>query len=513
MNPLPALLALCCQDPMPGSPAAARAHDVVVLKNGDELQGRILTEVAGYVELELEPGAVVGFTTTEVDVIRRGAAAPPVANAIVPARGEWFVLHDATGRPVGWLASSVTHRGDGGFTVNEEYEFHDGPRRYQVTTLATADGAHAPVNTYFRERVTEPVLALARLPVVDPLGQHDRVVDERIVEATCHGELLVVQRLDRNGRHERTLAWPAGASFPLLARALARATGGTFGAATLFDPATEEIVARAYDGSRQRSVVVDGKTVQVTEVCETSRNGRNAEWLDASARTLRRELAGPALVAVPSSASLARGMVGGAIAAAIVAAADHDFGLWVPNPAWTVQEGVPAARIALECAAHGASISLSRLDHLEHGTALDVAADAVANWFVLLQPELRVVARGPGTVRDRTTVQLQAEGTRAGVASRATVDVIPHHDGFLVLVCVAPTAAWQELAADFAFLRRSVELQRQSLAPRLQGPLAEGSEEPVTRGSREAPRAAAPAMPREPGSRRTQPVVRVPAGS
>jgi hypothetical protein len=475
MNCLAVLLACCCQDPSrPAVPQVAPlAHDVIVLKNGDELQGRITSESTAYVELELEPGAVVGFTTTQVATIRRGAVAPPRGNTMVPARAEWFVLHDATGQPVGWLATSVVHRADGGFTVNEEYEFRDGARRYQVTALATAAPDLTPVSAYFRERVTEPVLALARLPVADPFAQHDRVVDERIVEATCAGDALHVQRLDRTGRRERRVPLPAGATFPLLARTLARASGRALGPVTLFDCATEELAVRSYDGSRRRSVVVDGGTVRVTEVAETGPTGRNTEWVDLDARTLRRELAGPALVALPSSSTLARGTLGGAVAPAIVATSDLAFGLWVPNPAWAAAPDQPAGQLALGNAAHGASISLSRLDHLEPGTPLDVAADAVANWFSLLQPGLRVIGRDAGTVRDRATVQLRAEGACGGIPTRATVDVLAHREHFLVLVCTAPVRAWDELTEDFDFLRRSVELETQAFAPRLQGPLAE----------------------------------------
>lgn len=474
MNPLGLLFVFVSQDPAAGTTTLPRTLDVVELKNGDTLQGRILTEIDGFLEIELEAGASVGFSTAQVAAIRRGAGTAPSASATVAPRNEWFVLHDATGAAVGWLSASVAHRGDGGFAVNEEYEFCAGQRRYQVTSLAIADRAGVPVSCYFRERISEPVLAALRLPVADAGGQQDRVVDERIVEASVRGEQLFVQRLDRTGRKERTLGWPAGASFPLLARTLARAHGTTVASATLFDPVSEEMGLRSYAGGRHRSVVLDGKPVQVTEVAETTATGRNSEWVDASSRTLRRELAGPALVAVPSSADSARRAVGATtIPGAVVAEAGGRFGLWVPNPAWTPREAMPAGQVALSCAAHGATVSLSRLDHLEPTTPLDAAADAVTNWFQLLQPELTITSRQAGTVRERPTVQLEAAGQRAGVATRAVVDVIPHQDHHLVFVCVAPAKAWDELASDFEFLRRTVELTPQALAPTLQGPLAQ----------------------------------------
>lgn len=513
MNPLGLLFAAICQDPA-GTPPAPRPLDVIELKNGEELQGRILTEIEGFVELELQAGATVGFSSAQVAAIRRGVAKPPAASAAVADRNEWFVLHDASGSAVGWLSASIRHGGDGGFTVNEEYEFQDGNKRYQVTSLATADATGAPVSSYFRERITEPVLASLRLPVADAGGQQERVVDERIVEATCSGDRLHVQRLDRTGRKDRDLAWPQGASFPLLARTLARAMGTTSTAAAMFDPACEEMVVRGYDGSRLRSVVLDGKTVQITEVAETTASGRNHEWVDASSRTLRRELAGPSLVAVPSSPESAKSAVGATtIPGAVVAEAGGAFGLWLPNPAWSARE-MPAGQVALSCEVHGATVSLSRLDHLEPSTPLDAAADAVTNWFRLLQPELTIQGRGPGVLRDRPAVELLAEGRRGGVPTRARIDVIPHHEAYLVLVCVAPARAWDELASDFEFLRRTIELAPQSLAPTLQGPLAQRA----GKGRRQHPgpqdRVVAPVAPPVPGlpakAPKDAPTVRIP---
>lgn len=500
------LLVLACQDPAPRP--AAGSLDVVELENGDELHGRVTVDVDGYVEVQLEAGAVVGLARAQVRAIRRGAVAAPAAAAVVPSRNEWFVLHDAAGRAVGWLHSSVAPRRDGGFTVSEEYEFADGARRYQITTMAVADAAGQAASSYFRERISAPLLGTLPPAAVDVAGQAERVLEERIVEATCRGDRLQVMRLDRDGRRERELPWPHGATFPLLARALARTTGSAAGPATMFDPAGEELVVRGFDAGRRRTVVVDGAPLLVTELAETTPTGRNAEWLDASSRTVRRELAGPALVAVPSNADSARFAVGAAtIPGAVAAEAGGGFGLWLPNPAWLAREGLPPGQVALSFPAHGASARLLRLDHLEPGTPLDTAADAVAKWFALLQPELAWTGRNPVVVRDRAAVQLLAAGGRGAAAGRASVDVIPHHGHFLVLVCQAPAAAWDELAGDFEFLRRTVEFEPQSLAPTLQGPLAAraGTAAPRRVQANVPPAAATPPAAPAPG-----PVVRIP---
>jgi hypothetical protein len=476
MNAFLLLLSCCCQDPTPQMPPAAApapaALDVIELKNGDRLEGRITAQIDGYVELQLGAGAVIGVSMAQVAAVRRGegAAANAVAATLAPA-DDWFVLHDAHGTAVGWLHASISNAADGSFTISEEYEFHDGQKRYQVTSLCTADAAWSPRSCYFRERKSEPVLGLAAML---PTGQGERIGDERIVEAVCHGDRLLVTRLDRAGRREREFDLDPATSFPLLARARARATGAAMPDARLFDPASEELVVRSFDGARLRRVTLDGEAMQVTELVECSPVGRNSEWLDASMRTVRRELAGPALVAMPSNRDSVRFAAQGAvIPSAIAAEAGGTFGLWVPNPAWQVRDGLPPGQVALACEAHGASVGLTQLDHLEAQTPLDTAADAVANWFRLLHPDLTIDGRDNATLRDRAIVRLRASGRTGTTKIQATVDVIPQHGHFLVLVCRAPAAAWDELAADFAFLQRSVELEPQSLSPTLQGPVAE----------------------------------------
>jgi len=243
MTPFLLLLSLqlpVAQDPPVGAP---RALDIVDLKNGDHLEGRITQQLDGYVEILLEAGATVGVSIAQVAAIRRGAGpASPAADAALPARNEWFVLHDGQGVSVGWMHASVVVGKDGAPVITEEYEFVDGRRRYQVTSLCTADAQLQPRTCYFRERISEPILAIAVLPGMDGSGQSDRIVDERIVEATCRGADLLVVRLDRSGRRERTLGWTPTTTFPLLARAVARVRGAAVQGVAMFDPATEELV-------------------------------------------------------------------------------------------------------------------------------------------------------------------------------------------------------------------------------------------------------------------------------
>jgi hypothetical protein len=482
LSTLPLLLALsqnpAQQEPAPTTPARL---DVVELKNGDSLTGVVVAELDGYVELRLEAGAVVGLSRALIQSVRRAAVERPVVAASVRPDDSWFVLHDAVGDSVGWLHACTKVDDQGRITASEEYEFVEGVRRYQVTNLCVADADGAPRSAYFRERISMPSLVAQRLPVPDAAAAADRVLDERIVEATVDGERLRVVRLDGHGRHERQLPWAAGATFPLLARTLARHGATVVGPTTMYDAASEQLVERAVDGTGVRQVVLDGRRQRVVEIAETHAGHRNAEWVDAEMRTIRRELAGPSLVAVPSNGDSVRFAVGAAsIPSAVVQETGGTFALWVPNPAWEPVPSTAAGRIGLVNAAHGAHVQLMRIDHLEAGATSSTAADAVARWFALLHPALRLETADAGDVRGRPTCRLVARGRQAGVVIEAVVDVVPTKDAHLALICLAPAAAWDELRADFEFVRRTLELEPKAVQPVLQGPLAERPADPAS---------------------------------
>ncbi|MCR9243406.1 MAG: hypothetical protein NXI31_00135 [bacterium] len=463
------------QSPTPGvtpESSAERRLDVIELKNGERFEGRVLTELDGYVEFEIEAGSVVGIGRNRVKQIQRGAGRliQPVLSAIEPS-DEWFALHDAEGVAVGWLHVAVVVAAQGMVTITEEYEFVEGRRRYQITSQCRASANLDPLGCYFRERISEPILAIAP-------GEQDRVVGERIVDCKCAGDRLLVTHADQKGRREREYRWDAAATFPLLARLSARTTGRAIRDVMMFDPATEEFSVRSIAEQRRRAVELGGRTQNVTEIIESGADTSNSVWLDASMRTLRREIAGPALVALPSAARGVKAKVGRArIPAALAREAGGRFGLWVPNPAWRVAETTDPGSIALACDVHGASIGVTRIEHLAVGTPIATAAEAVTNWFRLLHPGMQVVARERHAVRDRIAIRLRAEDSHPRRAQKAIVDVIPHEDAFLVLLCVAPESAWRELLPDFDFVQRTIELAPEGVEPPLSGPLRRREQE------------------------------------
>lgn len=491
------------QDPMPGpapqapQPAvhAGARLDLVELKNGEVLEGRIVLERGNYLEIELGPGAQVGFRTTEVASVRRGAGGPvraAPAGALAP-RDEWFVLYDGAGRAVGWLHGTVTRGEDGGSRLLEEWEFSEGRRHFQVTVLETTDREQRPQSCYFRERISEELLGAPG----DPLARRNRVQKERIVEASVDGEVLHVRRLAASGRTERSLPWPADGTFPLLARrhGCEGAAGGA-SEVTVFDPAAEELQRRTFGALQQRTVRIDGAEHRIGELVEQGLGTRNAVWIDAAARVLRREIAGPGLVAVPSDAETAREAVGDRAVrpSLFVAEPQRRFGLWRPNPAW---DALPPddGTVRLQCALHGAGVTLVLLDHLDPGATLDAAAAAVERWFRLLEPGQRIEERSWTRVRGRDAVRLLGRGGTGLQAARTVLHVLPWQEQFVVLRCNAPEAVWDELSADFAAIAARLELDPEglpALLPEDRGPepvAGEPSPVPPEQAAAKPPRA------------------------
>lgn len=446
---------------VPQAPVPQR-FDIIELLGGESIEGRIVLERGNYLEIELSPNSMVGFRTSQIAAIRRGAGAPVPSPliALLPPRDEWCTLHDATGKAVGWLHSTVAAAADGGLRLTEEWEFTTGKQHFQVTAIESADAELQPVSCYFRERVSEEVVGF--LPS-SPEGRAARVLHERIVEAKVEGQVLHLDRLRKDGRDQRELPWRETDTFPLLMRTL-QATKGAALVATVFDAAIEELVERSYGADRFRTVMIAGKTVHVTEQVETAGVMRNVIWLDASGRLLRREVSGPSLVALPSSVDLAQAAVERIESqpAAFAVEASGRFGLWLPNPAWQVLPDVEGM-VAMRCALHNATISLSVLDQLDAGVKLSSAGESIERWFHLLQPSFRISARKTIKVRDRMALLFEAQGKNGDRDGFAMLVVVPWNDRFLLLRCAAPAAEIAELRPDFLAVVAHLELDGKAI--------------------------------------------------
>jgi hypothetical protein len=449
--------ALLAQDP------AAAKLDQIVLCDGEVLCGRITKEVGSYVEIELQPGAVVGFRLAQVREIRRKAAqAQPVAAMPLPAADEWFVLHDAAGSPVGWLHGMVRPGPQGGVELSEEWEFVEQQRRTQVTILEVADADLVPSSCYFRERITENAQQASPL---DPMATVQRVRGERILEVAACDDGWTVTRLCKDGRSARRIEPPRGALFPLLARALQQhgKLAGS-GEQVVFDPALEELRTLSLFAVKARRVRLDGKERMVEESREGALSGANATWRDASLGTLRREVAGPGLVAVRADENTAKAPgARWAAPTAFAAVGGGQVGLWAPNPSWTLVEQDADAAL-LTNPIDDAWIRLVWMGQLDGQTTLDGSAQAALRWARLLHPSLVLVDQRPVRVRGRAAQRIDCTSGHGPGRTRHLFLVVATAEGFCLLHCSARAANFDELAADFAIAAGRLELEHGSVA-------------------------------------------------
>lgn len=447
------------QDPAPAPPGRA---DVVVLEDGSRLEGRITRETSGYLELRLGAGALVGFEKRRVQRIERGAG--PVEkkapSSTVPLGETWFVVHDGEGKAAGRLHASVTRDDAGHLRFGEEWWLR-GPRGpLEITVLEVADAELRPRSCFYHERSR------------DAGGQ---LLHERIVRAERRGAELVIETRGTEGRTRDRRPFSENAGFPLVIRArLLReppAVSRSF-ACVVFDPATETLARRVYELHPLRRLRWGTRELRARELVVRFGERTISEWVDARGASLRRQVNGPALVALPASEDRARHLPSAREAVwapSMRRTGDGDLALWLPHPGWTFSELKGPGQVGARNARTGAVVSLVRLDHLGSELTEDEAADAVVRWLRLAEPGFTVTGRRRSRWRDRPAVELEAvfeRHGRAGLERRRALVVVASVRGRHVALCAtAPAERWPEVYDDLTRIRDTVELHAEVLRP------------------------------------------------
>jgi hypothetical protein len=152
---------------------------------------------------------------------------------------------------------------------------------------------------------------------------------------------------------------------------------------------------------------------------------------------------------------------GAVFPSAVAVEPESRFALWLPNPAWQVdQDGAPG-RITVRDPMCDASASLVAFDQLDAGALIETAADTVARWLrhasgVELGDRERV------TVRDREAVRFSGTHVRSGPGVprvfRSEIYVFAAGQGYVALCFSAPRVEFEEVRRDFQRLLESVDL-------------------------------------------------------
>jgi hypothetical protein len=470
---LASLIALALSQAAPGpsiSPQAGdQALDRVRLVVGTELTGRIRVETADYVEIELGPGTVIGLATAKIAEIVRAAeaSAAPAAGepadatwsrtATFEARNDWYVVHDAEGRVVGRMHATLAPADDGGWRIGEEWTFTDQDRTVETTRLDAIDADGLPRSTFHHERVRATTGELSA---------------DRVVRAVVDGDTLRVHIRSNDGAETKTYRVQEGLRFPLeLRHELRRRCAGEQGEQThpVFDPTHREFErVQVQFGAVRRVAGKGGEALPVRELRASTTRGHNAEWLDGGPAPVRREVAGPALVAVRvASESEAHALKGAVFPPAFRSESGGAFGLWLPNPGWRFVGEAGQNEVVAELPHERASLALLRLPQLDAGLGLDSAADAVMRWMQWAYPELIENGRTAGTVRASTPVmEVRATGTTAaGETTQLWVHVLQVDGAWFASCAAAPRHAFDRLEDEFRWMVERFELRRAGFDP------------------------------------------------
>lgn len=450
MNSTAFLLLLLFQDPQ--GVTEPRTEVVVEMKTGGTLVGTVVEETADYVQLRTGPRTIVGFEKARIASIvpTRVQVRGPLEEAALSPSDEWFVLHDAEGKVVGRMHATVLEDEDGRLRVGEEWEFR-GPRQTtSVTLLEVVNRDLTPVSSFFHERMSRNVDGL--------------VVVERLVRGTVDGDRFTVERKGLESQRS-TYELDEKLRFPLsLVQSLRqRAKGALDESYVVFDARNQAFSRRTFASSR-RTVQWQSEIVHVSEVQHGEGRRQNTEWLDASCRTLRREINGPSLVAVPVAAEMTERYLMSTEAvfpSAVAVELDSRFALWLPSPAWQMDPAERPGRITVRDPLHDASASLVAFDQLESDVLIDTAADTVSRWLRQASG-LELRSREKVMVRDREAIRLSGhhvEG-RPGAARelRSEVYVLAAGGGYVALCFTSPKVEFEMLRGDFKRILASVDL-------------------------------------------------------
>jgi hypothetical protein len=441
----------------------------VVLEGGESIAGEILKETANYIEIRIDGNMVVGFDRSRVtSIVRRGQEPPPTKTSMLNPRDEWYVLHGGDGRAVGHLHGLVQTQENGDIHLTEEWLFTGKKGSTQITLVEVVDQGLDPKSCFYHERVND---------------KSGRLIAETIRRGTLQGRRLLVNWRSLHGQETRAYQIEGGIRFPLAFREELRQHDEIAihqANQQIFDAKTGSFKALRASTVQSRKVSLGQRVMVVRELLIEDGDQKNSEWIDVHCNVQRREINGPALVGLKSTKD--RAMRSGLNAnlrgsgSALVTSADGQFGMWMPNPVWSLDTR-HAGSVTAQATLFGASASLVELSHLQSYLHLTSATDAVIRWLRLsVGKGIRVEARRGVEIRRLPAVELQLQWQiqRVGESTpfRGSCHVFRCQNRFFAFLFTAPRDHFETLQADAARILASVQLTPEELAPEPRGPLA-----------------------------------------
>ncbi len=327
------------------------AMDVIVLKNGSRLEGRILSEDEELVQILIGPGQKLGVRKKRISSYERRSDEAETEKregeeAAFPLRprSDWFRIRNAEGQIVGTLHLVANAEDTKVFRLEEQWTFREGRKNTLVSRIERVNREGKPVSLYFREAVIDT--------------KFNKILSERLFQGKISTDSMVVFERTMKGKKERLLGFEKGNLFPLYVRESLRqgmAKNARSYHASVYDVMSDLFELRTYELEQDDPVpasyfpklmVRKGSGLRIQS---TSRGRTVREWVAPGGRVLLMEINGLDLVAEPIEAK--EGLS--------IQKADHldrkqlspaqqslgGFEVWLPRATWSYVRAPQGSRV------------------------------------------------------------------------------------------------------------------------------------------------------------------------
>jgi hypothetical protein len=428
--------------------AAARAEDVVLLKNGREVRGKVVEERADAVKIDIGGGKIT-FRRDQIQEVRRqgtieGATADPSSLGTEPAtRREEHALLYLDGERCGTRTLRSTKLPDG-WLFEEEVRLLDkeGAVRREVRTTERDDLQLRPLSFQVRETEAEA---------------------HRTLSGEVRGGRVHLVEVKEGDKQRREVAAPEDLRFPFAARELflreTRALSAQLDTPAL-DLATGVPCDLAYREGGTRPLRLEERSLVARVVVRRFGDRLEREWIAPDGTAVLSELRGAGTLAIATTRQAIERLRGGDVervtgpdSAARTRYADKARGWRVekPDPTWTFEkpqtEGV-GALLVVRNEPLFASVDLMTDPDASPRVRAEDAAEALQRVCRAVAPDFRVLRDGwvdRGGVR---VYWMEATATTKGEATHTLARVVVHGGKVYRLLAACPEAAFETLRAD-----------------------------------------------------------------
>jgi hypothetical protein len=438
------------------------ADDVLRLRNGAEIRGRIVEETDDAVTVDLRIGGRMTVARSQIEEIRRGAgepAKPAEPGGKMEREGTFLVLGPGA-KLEGWRITRTYRRDD--------------DRLFESETGFLAEGEQPAVRIHLVE-VAGPDLSAKAFTYREKVGERK----EFLRHGEIDGEELRITEIRDGVSKGRTVPFPAGTWLPAAARAFVlgkRADlDGEKGLDTpVFDPVTGAFATIRWTAGGSETVEDSGgKPVEVAVLRAERAGVASEERLATDGRTVSAELNGPSLraVAVPAD-RVERLRKDGATpegeaspeAGAEAPGDKHvdleaGFSIRKPGSDWTFEAGSGYRRVTLRNLDLFAYVDVLRDTSIPRGTKLETLALNLQQRLAVDSEEFTKDADGFTKLGGERAYFLTARSRLKGEEVRSLVVACLHGDVAWIVIAACPVdyfekgkPVFERIAASFAFL-------------------------------------------------------------